>query len=85
MDATLRIMKAANAEPEIEEVEIGEKVYLRGTDHWRCRFRTGEWRELDKNKIFELLKKIEAAGFDTIKTENLYTFDGETGFSEVHG
>jgi len=30
MDATLRILKAAGARIEIDEVEIGEKVYLAG-------------------------------------------------------
>ena len=30
MDATLRILKAAGARIEIETIEIGEKVYLRG-------------------------------------------------------
>ncbi|MFM2017886.1 MAG: hypothetical protein RL007_1542, partial [Bacteroidota bacterium] len=30
MDATLRIITAAGAEIEIEEIEVGEKVYLSG-------------------------------------------------------
>ncbi len=30
MDATLNILKSAGADLQIEEVEIGEKVYLRG-------------------------------------------------------
>jgi isocitrate dehydrogenase len=30
MDATLRILKAANARLDIEEIEVGEKVYLSG-------------------------------------------------------
>ncbi len=69
----------------------GIKVYPEGlpetfsTDHWRCRFWQGEWKELDKEKVIELLKRVHDAGFDYIKTENLYTFNGELGFSEVHG
>ena len=30
MDATLKVLKAAGAQLDIEEIEIGEKVYLRG-------------------------------------------------------
>ncbi len=69
----------------------GIKVYPEGlpetfcTDHWRCRFWQDEWKKLDKNLIWQLLKNVNEAGFDTIKTENLYTFDGKLGFSEVHG
>lgn len=69
----------------------GIKVYPEGlpetfcTDHWRCRFWQGEWKELDKEKVIELIKRVHEAGFDYIKTENLYTFNGKLGFSEVHG
>jgi isocitrate dehydrogenase len=30
MDATLAILKAANAQIEIDEIQVGEKVYLSG-------------------------------------------------------
>ncbi len=69
----------------------GIKVYPEGlpetfcTDHWRCRFWSGSWQKVEKDEIVKLLNKINAAGFDFIKTENLYTFNGEIGFSEVHG
>ena len=69
----------------------GIKVYPDGlpetfcTDHWRCRFWSGAWNKIDNKDIIELLQKVEAAGFEFIKTENLYTFNGRLGFSEVHG
>jgi isocitrate dehydrogenase len=69
----------------------GMKVYPEGltetfcTDHWRCRFWSGEWKKVQQSDVVELLKNVTYAGFDYIKTENLYTFDGELGFSEVHG
>ncbi len=69
----------------------GIKVYPEGlpetfcTDHWRCRFWSGDWNSIDKLEIVKLLDKVNAAGFDFIKTENLYLFNGEKGFSEVHG
>jgi isocitrate dehydrogenase len=32
-----------------------------------------------------LLSRADAAGFDVIKTENLYTFDGKAGYSLGQG
>ncbi|WP_092440897.1 NADP-dependent isocitrate dehydrogenase [Williamwhitmania taraxaci] len=60
------------------------------TDHWRCRF----VKESNTSKteatipyaqVIMLLIRIEAAGLETIKTENLYTFNGELGFSLGQG
>nr|NNM89775.1 NADP-dependent isocitrate dehydrogenase [Bacilli bacterium] len=55
------------------------------TDHWRCRFQASEGQSLSPLQVVELLQKAVQAGFDVIKTENLYTFDGVPGFSAVHG
>jgi isocitrate dehydrogenase len=70
----------------------GVKVYPDGfpetfcTDHWRCRFVASEDKSPLKNEdILELLKNIHAEGFDFIKTEHLYTFDGERGYSLGQG
>lgn len=69
----------------------GVKVYPNGipetrcTDHWRCRFRTPDGEAVGHREILELLAKFEAAGLDFIKTENLYTFDGERGYSMGQG
>lgn len=53
-------------------------------DHWRCRFLAREeGRALAKDRLFHLLRHVHDSGFDIIKTENLYTFDGEPGFSAV--
>jgi len=52
------------------------------TDHWRCRYYPENKNEVIKNpQILELLAKIHEAGFDAIKTENLYNFNGEAGYS----
>jgi isocitrate dehydrogenase len=32
-----------------------------------------------------VMGKVSEAGFDVIKTENLYTFDGEAGYSALLG
>ena len=68
----------------------GVKVYTRGlpgtfcTDHWRCRFISVKGR-VDFNQILVLLQKINAAGLEVIKTEHLYDFDGEPGYSSGQG
>jgi isocitrate dehydrogenase len=35
--------------------------------------------------IIKLLAQFEQLGLDVVKTENLYTFDGELGFSLAQG
>lgn len=55
------------------------------TDHWRCRFKPVNGKEMTKNQIIELLSKATAQQIDTIKTENLYSFDGIAAFSLGQG
>lgn len=55
------------------------------TDHWRCRFKPSEGAELNKANIIELLKNAMNENIDTIKTENLYEFDGKAGYSLGQG
>ena len=55
------------------------------TDHWRCRFVARDGRRPDTRGIAALLGRVADAGFECIKTENLYEFDGVEGFSGVHG
>jgi isocitrate dehydrogenase len=69
----------------------GVKVYPSGmpetfwTDHWRCRFSATDGPVTFK-QILSLLERIdEDGGFEVIKTEQLYTFDGERGFSLGQG
>lgn len=50
-------------------------------DHWRCRFEAAGGISLSHGTIIEQLEKFKAEGFDFIKTENLYTFDGQKGFT----
>ncbi len=78
----------------------GVKVYPSGmketycTDHWRCRFvalsantETNEpiYEPIDFEQVVALLSKLHMAGFDVIKTENLYEFEGKRGFSLGQG
>ncbi|WP_420457636.1 NADP-dependent isocitrate dehydrogenase [Rubrivirga sp.] len=68
----------------------GVKVYPEGlpetfwTDHWRCRFvATGD--AVEAGQVVALQGRLVEAGFDVIKTENLYTFDGERAYSLAQG
>src|ERR671938_430394 len=49
MDATLDILQAAGARLEIETIEIGEKVFLRGID---TGIEPGAWDSLRRTKVF---------------------------------
>ncbi len=55
------------------------------TDHWRCRFKPLENSEINKSNIIELLKNALNENIDSIKTENLYSFDGKAGYSLGQG
>ena len=56
------------------------------SDHWRCRFLPeSEGGKVAHAQIVSLLARIADSGYDFIKTEGLYTFDGERGFSLDQG
>jgi len=56
------------------------------SDHWRCRFLSDTaGAAVSHPQIISLLKRFADAGFDFIKTENLYNFDGERGYSLDQG
>ncbi len=69
----------------------GIKVWPEGfeetfcTDHWRCRFKPTAGNEINKQQIILLLSEAINSNIDTIKTENLYEFDGKAGFSLGQG
>jgi isocitrate dehydrogenase len=70
----------------------GVKVFPDGhpetfcSDHWRCRFmaeKTGN--TITHDQVLEILAGIKDSGLDFIKTEHMYTFDGERGYSLAQG
>jgi isocitrate dehydrogenase len=67
----------------------GIKVWPEGfretfcTDHWRCRFKANS--DFTQEDIIKLMQKAREKGFDVIKTENLYEFDGKPAFSLGQG
>lgn len=60
--------------------------YLR---HCSCRFQSHKTLQhltsISHKDIIELLQQINDLGIDVIKTENLYTYDGEIGFTLSQG
>jgi isocitrate dehydrogenase len=70
----------------------GVKVYPDGlpetftVDHWRCRFVARDGASpVTHAQIIALLQRVAGAGLDFIKTEHLYTFDGQRGYSMAQG
>ena len=69
----------------------GVKVYPDGnpltfcTDHWRCRFQARQNCMLTGKDLIKLQEVIVDKGLEVIKTENLYRFDGELGYSLGQG
>lgn len=55
------------------------------TDHWRCRFQPEKGSEINYTTIIQLLQNAISENIDSIKTENLYSFDGKIGYSLGQG
>lgn len=69
----------------------GVKVYPDGfpetfcSDQWRCRFERRDGKSIGQSDIRALLQRVEGAGLDWVKIENLYLFDGEAVYSLGQG
>ncbi|HEY6802538.1 MAG TPA: NADP-dependent isocitrate dehydrogenase [Pyrinomonadaceae bacterium] len=55
------------------------------SDHWRCRFMSEGNATVSPLQVIALQGRVVEAGYDLIKTENLYTFDGQIGFTLSQG
>lgn len=52
------------------------------TDHWRCRYTAPtKGASVTHQQVTGLLQRLADSGLDFIKTENLYTFDGQPAYS----
>jgi len=59
---------------------------ISGADHWRVRFfRKDDSKPTTHSEITNLLSEVDKLAIDFIKIENLYTYDGELGFSLAQG
>lgn len=69
----------------------GIKVWPEGfeetfcTDHWRCRYQHVGGKSISKQKVLDILTQAISKEIDTIKTENLYSFNGKPAFSLGQG
>ena len=87
------LSKAGNDDIKLSMItNRGLKVWPQGapetfcTDHWRCRFVSSKDGEsVTQQQIIDLLQRVHDHSFDIIKTEQLYTFDGEPGYSLGQG
>ncbi|MHB8188665.1 MAG: NADP-dependent isocitrate dehydrogenase [Dermatophilaceae bacterium] len=94
VEALAKVLEA-NAGPDLKLVMIsnrGQKVYPGGApetfcvDHWRCRFQAAHPDSpVTHDQIIDLLSRLAGAGLPFIKTEGLFTFDGQAGFSLGQG
>jgi isocitrate dehydrogenase len=55
------------------------------TDQFRCRFRVADGKSTNHAALAALIERASKAGLDFTKAENLYTFDGQPGFSLGQG
>jgi len=91
-DLAREMQAAANELYELAMItNRGVKVWPDGvpetfcTDHWRCRYLARPGKQFNKAMVVELLKNLTYSGVDFIKTEHLFTFDGEPGYSLGQG
>jgi len=71
----------------------GVKVYPNGqtstfcTDHWRCRFIANQEKDanLSPNVVVDMMQQFINIGIPAIKTENLYTANGEKIYISAQG
>jgi len=54
------------------------------TSHFRCRFKSRDLTvEIPASEVWEGIRKANEAGLEVVKTENLYTFNGNKGFTDA--
>lgn len=69
----------------------GVKVYPDGfpetflSDNWRCRFEAVQPGAATRADIVALLQRLNDAGFEWVKLDNLYLFDGKLAYSLDQG
>ncbi|MCY3001821.1 MAG: NADP-dependent isocitrate dehydrogenase [Planctomycetota bacterium] len=91
---TLAAQLLAAAGPALQLTMItnrGVKVWPAGhadtlcTDHWRCRFVARDKGAVEFAALHALVGRIAEQGGDVIKTEGLFQYDGQPGFSAGQG
>ncbi len=62
----------------------GDMPETYASDQWRLRFMPSNGK-ITNSDVIELMTRVTEAGFDIIKLENLYDFDGERAYSLAQG
>jgi len=75
----MRLLSISNRGQEVWPTASGDTFC---TDHWRCRYvATQKGDVVTHNQVVRLLDQMITSGYDFIKTEHLYNFDGEPGYA----
>jgi isocitrate dehydrogenase len=79
----LKLQTISNRGVKVFPGEIPDFVY---SDLWNCRFLAAEsGGAVTHPQTVALLQRLTGAGYDVVKTEGLYTFDGQRGYSLGQG
>jgi isocitrate dehydrogenase len=78
----LKLQSVANRGVKVYPGDVPNFVY---SDLWNCRFLAQSGRAVTHQQTIALQQRIASAGFDIVKTEGLYTFDGQRGYSLGQG
>ena len=79
----LTLQSISNRGVKVFPGDIPDFVY---SDLWNCRFMAPEpGAAVTHAQTIALQQRITGAGFDVVKTEGLYTFDGQRGYSLGQG
>ncbi len=86
LDTSLQLIVITSRGLKIWPNSTIEAPYVR---HCCCRFQSGsevnQLSAIGQEEIIKLLSALNGAGIEVIKTENLYTFDGQLGFTLAQG
>jgi isocitrate dehydrogenase len=87
-----KVKQIASDELELSMItNRGIKVWPEGfeetfcTDHWRCRFKGKNGSTITHQHILQVLTSAAGHDIDTVKTENLYDFEGKPSYSLGQG
>jgi len=78
----LRLQTISNRGVKVYPGDIPSFAY---SDLWNCRFIASNGGAVTHAQTVGLQQRITGAGFDVVKTEGLYTFDGQRGYSLGQG
>jgi len=78
----LKLQSISNRGVKVYPGDLPGFVY---SDLWNCRFLSPQTGAVTHAQTVALQGRIAGAGFDVVKTEGLYTFDGQRGYSLGQG